>query len=78
MLSPVRSILAGCAMSSSGGGGGGGGRRTWRRCKMEEAVARWMRHVVELGCFRRAPHPFVRSSSPLWYLHSPPSPPSCG
>lgn len=35
---------------------------------MEEAVARWMRHVS--GCFRRAPHPFFLFSSPLWYLLS--------
>lgn len=52
-------FLAGWTTSSSKG------RKRWRRCKMEEAVARWMRHV--LGSF----HPlFLSSSSPLWYLLS--------
>ena len=52
MLSPVHLILAGRRTSSSGSSEAG---RTWRRCKMEEAAARWMRHVS--GCFHRTPHP---------------------
>lgn len=69
MLSAVHSSLA-------------GGRETWRRCKMEEAVTRWMRHVSG-GRVRRAPHPSSLSSSPPlapFVLHSAsltPSPPSC-
>ena len=53
MLSPVHSILAGRRTSGSSSSSEAG--RTWRRCKMEEAVARWMRHVS--GCFHRTPHP---------------------
>lgn len=66
MLSLVHSPLTGWTTRSSEGG------ERWRGCKMEEAVARWMRHVS--GCFHRALHPsFLFSSPPLvpFVLHSP-------
>lgn len=66
------------------GWSGAARRKRWRRCKMEEAVARWIHHVS--GCFRRPPHPFVPvspllSSPAPFVLHSPnlsPSSLSCG
>lgn len=54
MLSPLHSIVAERTTGSSSSGGGGG-RGTWRRCKMEEAVVRWLCHVS--GCFLQAFHP---------------------
>lgn len=62
MLSPLPLILAGRTTRSSIGGSGGMG--TWRRCKMEEAVVRWICHVS--GCFLQAFHlSFLSSLIPL-------------